>query len=122
MSATKSQVGTSKNTLNQKQQFQLAKWIEGNLSRISPAWDKDVAVLATKELGFPVTQKNVQSVCDSADIEISRPRGTGETSARNRRPSIAAERTLALELQNLMRSLGQEPSRALRDLLANLGE
>ena len=99
---------TTINMLNQAQFVKLGKWIEGNLDQLSPAHDTDVAIKATTALGFPVSERNIKSVCKAFDLTLARPKRVASTD------SSSSSQFLAAAIVDLYKQLGGEAPRYVR--------
>ena len=59
-----------KNFIGLKNHFILSKWLEGNATKLTEMTRPEAATLATKELGFLVTENNMAGAIDAADLDI----------------------------------------------------
>ena len=60
----------AKNFIGLKNHFTLSKWLEGNTAKLAELTRPEAAALATKELGFLITENNMAGAIEAAGLEI----------------------------------------------------
>ena len=100
------------NHLGAAKQHKLNMYIENNRELATIASDYSVAVKASQELGFPVTEHNIRGAREA--VGISKGFAREGSSAKPRYHS-----ELAKALIELYEDLGKEPPCIIRDIAAN---
>ena len=88
------------NALNLKNKIVLCRWLEGNAAKIAEMTRPEVVTLATKELGFQITDNNLYGAITGAGLNI-KFRRTYNPEAVNQR-AIAKNGYTAAALRDLM--------------------
>ena len=93
----------AKNFIGLKNHFTLGKWLEGNTAKLADLTRIEAAELATKELGFLVTENNLYGAIEAADLKIKFRRMTHNCTPTARDGSRNVYTAAAL--RDLMRAL-----------------
>jgi hypothetical protein len=93
----------AKNFIGLKNHFILSKWLEGNTAKLTELTRPEAATLATKELGFLVTENNLYGAIDAANLAIKFRRMTRNCSAPVRETNKSVYTAVAL--RDLMQAL-----------------
>jgi len=111
-----------KNFIGLKNHFTLSKWLEGNAAKLADLTRADAVALATKELGFLITENNMNGAIEAAGLEIKFRRMTHNCSA----PAREAQRNVytAVAVRDLMQALNYPVPAYLNALIGGvpLGE
>jgi hypothetical protein len=59
-----------KNFIGLKNHFTLSKWLEGNTAKLAEMTRAEAVALASKELGFLITENNMAGAIEAAGLEI----------------------------------------------------
>ena len=60
----------AKNFIGLKNHFTLSKWLEGNTAKLAELTRAEATALASKELGFLITENNMAGAIEAAGLEI----------------------------------------------------
>jgi hypothetical protein len=85
-----------KNFIGLKNHFTLSKWLEGNTAKLAELTRPEAVALATKELGFLITENNMAGAIEAAGLEIKFRRMTNNCSAPTRETKKSAYTAAAL--------------------------
>ena len=102
----------TRNVLSHAQFFKLAEWIKTNHQTAKWHQYKDVADAASKALNCPVSIYSVKSAFAGLDIQFK------EQIKKFQRDR---SQVIAVELANLLKELGKEPSAALMSIVNRKG-
>jgi hypothetical protein len=108
----------AKNFIGLKNHFILGKWLEGNMTKLADMTRPEAAVLASKELGFLITDNNMLGAIEATGLELKFRRMTQNCNAVTRE----AKRNVypALAVRDLMRSLNYPVPAYLNALIAGV--
>ena len=102
----------TRNMMTHAQFFKLAEWIKNNHQTSKWHQYKDVADAASKALNFPVSIYSVKNAFAGLDLQFK------EQVKKFQRDR---SQVIAVELVNLLKELGKEPSAALMSIVNRKG-
>lgn len=91
-------------TLNLKQKLTLCRWLEGNAPKFPDMTRQEVTELATKELGFRITDNNIYGAISGAGLKLTFRRSRFSSDAKQR--AVSKNGYTAAALRDLMTTLG----------------
>jgi len=107
----------SRHFLNQKQFFQLGTWLQQNKDHIKGKRFAEIAALATSTLGFLVSENNLKTAIEAADLDIQQPKTRSAGAGVTDRVQI-----LGIELEKLMLNLGYAVPESVHAIATRRGQ